>query len=275
MENNDYNINDEPNLPLDNNDQSSFGLPLDYFSSFEDKLRKKMDLEDELVNYPSLSAIKKNNAFSVPLNYFQESLNTIEIKSELVEFTKLQSINPLIQTNLEEDYLTQLKSSINYKIELVEELKEYKNLYAVNKENSFFVANSYFESLADSVKEKIHSRQQERESVLSKILELVFGKRLAFAFGLIAIFTLGIYFYKTTEPVIESSDCKTLACLERQEILSNTKAISNFDDDQLMDLVDVNSLNKQLNTTKENSNTKTEEKLNLDSITEEDLLEEL
>ena len=42
-----------------------------------------------------------------------------------------------------------------------------------------------------------------------------------------------------------------------------------------MDLVDVNSLNKQLNTTKENSNTKTEEKLNLDSISEEDLLEEL
>ena len=275
MENNDYNINDEPNLPLDNNDQSSFGLPLDYFSSFEDKLRKKMDLEDELENYPSLSAIKKNNAFSVPLNYFQESLNTIEIKSELVEFTKLQSINPLIQTNLEEDYLIQLKSSINYKIELVEELKEYKNLYAVNKENSFFVTDNYFENLSDTVKEKIHSKQLNRESVLSKILELVFGKRMAFAFGLIAIFTLGIYFYKTTEPVIESSDCKTLACLERQEILSNTKAISNFDDDQLMDLVDVNSLNKQLNTTKENSNTKTEEKLNLDSISEEDLLEEL
>ena len=197
MENNDYNINDEPKLPLDNNDQSSFGLPLDYFSLFEDKLRKKMDLEDELGNYPSLSAIKKNNAFSVPLNYFQESLNTIEIKSELVEFTKLQSINPLIQTNLEEDYLTQLKSSINYKIELVEELKEYKNLYAVNKENSFFVADSYFENLSDSVKEKIHSKQLDRESVLSKILELVFGKRMAFAFGLIAIFTLGIYFYKT------------------------------------------------------------------------------
>jgi hypothetical protein len=275
MKNNDYNINDEPSLPLDNNDQPSFGLPLDYFSSFEDKLRKKMDLEDELENYPSLSAIKKNNAFSVPLNYFQESLNTIEIKSELIEFTKLQSINPLIQTNLEEDYLTQLKTSINYKIELVEELKEYKNLFAVNKENSFFVADNYFESLADSVKEKIHSKQLDRESILSKILELVFGKRMAFAFGLIAIFTLGIYFYKTTEPVIESSDCKTLACLERQEILSNTKAISNFDDDQLMDLVDVNSLNKQLNTTKENSNTKTEEKLNLDSISEEDLLEEL
>ena len=44
MENNDYNLNDEPNLPLDNNGKSPFGLPEDYFSKFEDNLKKKIEL---------------------------------------------------------------------------------------------------------------------------------------------------------------------------------------------------------------------------------------
>ena len=43
MENKDYNFNDEPNLPLDHNDKNSFGLPSDYFSMFEAKLREKME----------------------------------------------------------------------------------------------------------------------------------------------------------------------------------------------------------------------------------------
>ena len=45
MESNDYNLNDEPNLPLNHNDKHSFGLPSDYFTSFEDKLRKKKKIE--------------------------------------------------------------------------------------------------------------------------------------------------------------------------------------------------------------------------------------
>ena len=98
---------------------------------------------------------------------------------------------------------------------------------------------------------------------------------MAFSFGLVAIVSLSVYFYNATEPIIESGDCKTLACLERQEILSNTKAISNFDEEQLMDLVDVNSLNKQLNTVKEKDNTINKETLNLDSISDDELLEEL
>ena len=39
MEPNDYNLNDESNLPSGHDDKNSFDLPADYFASFEDKLR--------------------------------------------------------------------------------------------------------------------------------------------------------------------------------------------------------------------------------------------
>lgn len=64
-----------------------------------------------------------------------------------------------------------------------------------------------------------------------------------------------------------------MACLERNEILNNNNVISNFDEEQLIDLVDVNSLNKQLNSKKENTETNT--KQNIDSISEDDILDEL
>ena len=79
MKNNDYNINDEPNLPLDNNDKSSFGLPSDYFSSFEDKLRKKIEWQDELSDYPSLSSVTKSNVFYVVFYPIKNAFNFVFI----------------------------------------------------------------------------------------------------------------------------------------------------------------------------------------------------
>jgi hypothetical protein len=70
MKNNDYNLNDEPNLPLDNNGKSPFGLPKDYFSKFEENIKKKIELENELQEFPVLSSIEKVKPFIVPLNYF-------------------------------------------------------------------------------------------------------------------------------------------------------------------------------------------------------------
>ena len=178
-------------------------------------------------------------------------------------------------TELEADYKQYLQSAINYKVELIDELKQYHTLYALDKINTFSVPDIYFKNVAERIKVNIFTVKVNNVSVLNTILDFVFGKKIAFAFGLVTIISLSIYFYKSPEKPLEIGDCKTLACLERQEILNNTKAISNFDEDQLIDLVDVKSLNKQLNTTKEkveNINTK---KLNFDSISDDELLEEL
>lgn len=276
MKNNDYNLNDEPNFPLDNNDKNLFGLPSNYFASFEDKLREKIELQDELEQYPVLSSIAKNNVFEVPCNYFISSENSLEYKTELDAYFILQSIKKLVFEGLEEDYKKQLQSSITHKIEIVEELKDYKLLYSLNKENSFVVSENYFEGVTTRVKERLFSVNEDRKSILDIVLDAIFGKAMAFSFGLCLIIGLSVFFYQAPESIIESGDCKTLACLERNEILNNNKVITNFDEDQLMDLVDVNTLNQQLNSKKESREevTKTDN-INLDSISADDLFDEL
>jgi hypothetical protein len=276
MKNNDYNLNDEPNLPLDNNDQNLFGLPSNYFASFEDKLREKIELQDELEQFPTLSSIEKNAVFEVPGNYFICNENSLEYKTELDAYFILQSIKKLVFEGLEEDYKKQLQSSITHKIEIVEELKDYKLLYSLNKENSFVVSENYFEGVTTRVKERLFSVNEDRKSIIDIVLDVVFGKAMAFSFGLCLIIGLSVFFYQEPESIIESGDCKTLACLERKEILNNNKVITNFDEDQLMDLVDVNTLNQQLNSKKESHEevTKTDN-VNLDSISEDDLFDEL
>lgn len=273
MKNNDYNLNDEPNLPFDNNGRNSFGLPEDYFSKFEDKLKKKLELENELQEFPLLSSIMKSEAFTVPVNYFESTENRVEYKAELEAYSKLKSFRKPVFAELEEDYKKQLEFTINHRIEIVEELKPYETLYSLDKVNSFVVSENYFENVVDRVKEKIYSVRERNKSILEIVLDIVFGKAMAFSFGLVLIVGLSVFFYKTPENIVESSDCKTLACLERNEILNNNKIITNFDEDQLMDLVDVNTLNKQLNSKKENTSANT--KQNMDSISEDDLLDEL
>ncbi len=274
MENNDYNLNDEPNLPLDNNDKNSFGLPSDYFESFEDKLRKKIESQEELNEFPILSSIPKNNLFTTPADYFVTLEKVLEIKVELSAYSKLQSVKAFVPSDLDSDYINHLQSIVNYKIELAEELKAYERLYAIDKVNPFFASDSYFESIAERVKDKIYSAKETKVSVLDLILDFIFGKKMAFAFGIVFIVSLSLFFYKSSEKPLEMGDCKTLACLERQEILNNNKVISNFDEDQLMDLVDVKKLNEQLNSKSEKTAT-SPDKLNMDSISEDDLVDEL
>ena len=273
MKNTDYNLNDEPNFPLDDNGKNPFGLPMDYFSKFEDNLKQKLELENELTEFPVLSSIQKTNAYLFPNSYFENTLNSIECHIELSNFSTLQSIKKPFYNALEVNYSGKFQIDINKKIDLIEELKNYETLYEVSKINAFIVSDTYFETFSDNIKEKICHLNEVKSSILNKISELIFGRAMAFSFGLTLIIGLSIFFYNSNKDISTISDCKTLACLEKQEILNNSKIISNFDEDQLMELVDVNSLNKQLNNKKEQV-TKTN-KHNIDSISEDDLLDEL
>lgn len=274
MEPIDYNLNDESNLPSGHDDKNSFDLPADYFASFEDKLRMKMEAQDELKEFPLLLSISKKNLFTVPPDYFTEAKKILELKTELSAYSKLQSIKPVVPTELDTDYTKQLHSSLQYKVELTEELKPYETLYSIDKVHPFVVSESYFETIAERVKDKIFASKEIKVSVLDSVLDFIFGKKTAFSFGIVTIICLAVYFYRSSEKPLEMGDCKTLACLERQEILNNNKVISNFDEDQLMDLVDVKSLDKQINSKKETTNSPSN-KINMDSVTDDDILDEL
>ncbi len=289
MKNNDYNLNDESNFPLDNNGKNAFDLPADYFSKFEDKLKRKMELENELSEFPVLSSIQKTNVFTEPANYFQSIENSLEYKTELASYPKLEVVKKPAFSDLTEEYKQQFQLALNYKVELAEELNAYQTLYTIDKVNPFVVSADYFESVGERVKDRIYSANETKISALTTILDFIFGKKLALSFILVLAIGASFYFNQTSEIIPEETtgDCKTLACLERQEILNN-KAITNFDEDQLIDMVDVNKLNEQLNSKKETSATsagsvttatksgkENNQTINLDSVNEDDLLDQL
>lgn len=274
MKNNEHNFDNDPKFPFDENGKNPFGLPSDYFSSFEDKLKKRLENENELSEFPLLSSIAKINSFSTPDNYFSISQNKLEHAAELASYISLLSIKQQVFSELDKNYVDAFKESLQSKIELVEELKAYNVLYTLNKEKSFIVPDNYFEDLSLRIKDRIHVAKQANVSLLDNVLDFLFGKKFALSFGLVIVIGLSIFFYQISKSNVELNDCQTLACLEKHDIL-NDKSISNFDEEQLMDLVDVNSLGKQLQKETLATDSLQQEEFILDNVDTDQLLEEL
>lgn len=261
------NFDKEPNLPFDENGKNPFELPQDYFSSFEEKIKKRLEAENELAEFPLLSSIKKTNSFETPLNYFV----TIESKIELASYTKLQSLDKLVLKDLDEDYLNHLNSSVKRKVELIDELVSYRTLYAIDKVNSFITEENYFENVTSRIKERVLVSKQRNNSVLDSILDFIFGGKIAVAFSVVVIMLVSVYLYKVSQNAVSINNCETIACLEKNEIL-NEQSVVGFDEEQLMDLVDVKTLDKQL---KMQTDTIPNEEFILENVNTDQLLEEL
>lgn len=268
-----HNFDSEPNFPFDNKGGNPFGLPSDYFASFEEKIKLRLELENELAEFPLLKSISKDPVFMIPVNYFTENHNSIEYQAELTSYPRLETIKKPVFNELEAEYIHSLNQSLDYKIELADELKSYQTLYDFDKINPFVVYEDYFETIASRVKEKIYLSRKQSVSVFDIITELIFGKKTAFAFTAIVLVGLSIYFYQSTKP-LPISHCETLACLEKQEIV-NHPSFSNLDDDQLIEMVNVKTLNKQLQSTISQSDSTQHEEYILDNVNTDQLLEEL
>jgi len=271
--NEEHNFDSEPNFSFENKEKNPFGLPSDYFASFEEKIKLKLELENELAEFPLLKSISKDPVFSIPVNYFKENHNSIEYQAELASYPNLETIKKRSFNELEAEYVVSFKESLDHKIELADELKTYHTLYHLDKTNPFVVSEDYFETVGVHVKEKIYSSHKQSVSVFDTITEFIFGKKTAFAFTAIAIVGLSIYVYQSTKP-LPISHCETLACLEKQEIV-NHPSFSNLDDDQLIEMVNVKTLDKQLQSTISQSDSTQHEEYILDNVNTDQLLEEL
>lgn len=252
----------------------AFGLPSDYFKLLENKIKHKLELEIELNECPALLAVPKEKTYTTPLNYFKKAANEIEYNIELSVYQKLTDSPKLIQPLLDDVYVAAFEQSITNQINFADELKSFKTLYLIDKANSFNIPMNYFEDLAGLIKEKIHTGQPENNLWRETFLNFIFNKKTGFA--LACILVVGLFVFVNKQNTVTSDlpgDCKTLACLEKREILTN-KTILNFDDEQLMELVDVASLNKQLNKL-ETPDTALVKKGNLNGVTDDDLLDEL
>jgi hypothetical protein len=245
----DQNSIEEENFLFGKNKELPFVVPGGYFESFAAILINKIEALEELREFATLSNIDKKTVFSVPENYFNSIENILEKESELEEFSVLNSISKQVLKPLSTQYTDELKASIIRKAKIADELKEYKTLYAIDKQNNFTVAPGYFDSVADDVKERVYANNDQKTSIFERILEIILKPKIAFAYSIAILLIAGSawYFNRNTHTMIEGSsgDCKTLACLEKNELLKE-KNIRDFDEDNLYEMVDVEQLDKQL-----------------------------
>ena len=244
-ENNNIEMEDE-NFMFGTNKEIPFSIPSFYFDSLSERIIYKIELAEEASEFSLLAGINKQSVFNVPENYFEGIENELEYKIESEALVELNKITKPVLKPLPEEYYNSLKENITNKIELADELRMYATLYAIDKQNSFEVSADYFDNVTDKIKEKIHTKSQTQLSIIEKIMMLVLKPKFGVAFGIVIITGIaGLFYINQQKTIIDSGDCKTLACLEKRDML-NDHTVREMDDDNLLEMVDVDKLDKQI-----------------------------
>jgi hypothetical protein len=234
--------NDDEEQFLSNIDKKQpFLLPNDYFNNLTEQLLNKIACEEELTDYKTLSNINKETNFRIPENYFENLKNKLEYKYEISNYKELEKISKNLLNKPSKDYFEKSENKIKHKLELESELQEFKTLNSLEKKNPFHVDIEYFE--------KRNQKQTEETKTKNKEILILLHPKLAIAASILLI-TGAIAFWKlnsNSETIIQPSDCKTLACLEKNELL-NEKNVEDFNDENLYEMVDIEALDKKLGT---------------------------
>jgi hypothetical protein len=254
----------ENNSP-ENNKSNPFGMPENYFDTFRSRMLLKIELTDELKEFKLLSGIEKKLPFVTPENYFAQA--GLESKVELAPYEKLIAVKKENSFITPELYFETARVATVNKIEVADELKEFVTLSNLEKQNAFAVPNAYFENLSHEIREKIFA-EKNKTGVFDNVLHIVFSKKTVYALAATLVLSLGLYFYNSTEKVV-TTDCGTLACLDRKDILKDNQLLP-LDEESLMEMVNVESLSKNLDKSLETATGKDAEKSSADKKEKED-----
>lgn len=243
---NKYDKFQEENFLSGQDKKNSFALPENYFNSFYARLLYRIENENELAEFKILAGAKRQLKFTVPKNYFSSLTGIIEYKYELSLFPELIKVAKPVLKPLSAEYFEAMEKKVMEQIELTSELKEFSVLSSIEKKNNFQLVPDYFENSTDEVKERIHAVNRYVPNIFDQLFSLLFKPQMAFALSFVFIigFTAVWYFNRNESPLLKS-DCKTLACLEKNELL-NENNIRDFDDENLYDMVDLEMLDEQL-----------------------------
>lgn len=241
-----HNINENPGLPEKKKPgEEGFGLPEGYFDSFTSRLFNRMDADNELAEFKLLSSVPKQNAFAVPENYFEAVSVRTEIKAELSSYERLATYRNVYEAVAPDNYFESFAERLQHRIELAEEIRAFAALSAIDKENCFVADEAYFESLAGKVKERIHSPQP--AGMIDWLQSIFFTRKLVYAFGLLLIVAVAVVYQNKKETETDpATDCGTIACLDKKEIMNSTY-LKNLDEESLIELIDVNAFSDSLN----------------------------
>ncbi len=265
------NLNGTDGVPFDGDRKNPFSSPEDYFDTFSQKLFAKIELEEELKDFPVLAALPKQQPFVVPGHYFE---NALEWQQELAAYPGLAQVPKPALINPGETYFEDLAGHVAGRVELAEELRPYATLYALDKQHGFKVEAAYFDDLATRVKERLYAPETTRASLFDTIIRLVLRPRVALAFGLALVLGISLFVYNRHPELTASGDCNTLACLEKSDLL-NDQTLHALDEESLIDAVNVKALDKQVSLHNNKPDSTVQEQYIIENVNTDQLMEEL
>lgn len=243
---NDYDNYPEENFLSNIERKNSFDYPEGYFETLSLRLLNRIEFENELEEYKTLATMNRQLKFSIPENYFNNLANILEYKLELSVYSELHKLRKQALSQPPAGYFETLDKNIIEKQEQALELEEFKILSSLKKKNSYTIEPAHFESQEQTAKDKYHQTQQPPSGIIRRISSTIFQPKLAIAASIAVILgTIVFWHISRSDSALQPGDCKTLACLEKHELL-NEKNINDFDDENLYEMVDVDELDKNV-----------------------------
>jgi hypothetical protein len=220
---------------------TGFVVPQNYFEVSEQNHINKIEAEVELKPFTIINEIKKATPFDVPANYFEENENKVSTHIEQLQYSHLAAIAKTNGIETDELFFEKQAQAIKEKIEREEEHSVFNTHAAIEKKNPFTISETYFNQNVNIVAEK--AIEGETKNRIGKTIQLNW-QSVAVAASVCGVLII-LYTSKPSVNKVMDTDCKTLACLEKKELL-NEHTLTELDEENLYDLVDVESLNKAM-----------------------------
>lgn len=227
-------MNEHENNPL-NSSQSDFGLPGGYFQRSALAIANKIEWQEEHRQFPLLLKNKGADGFSAPAGYFNRS----EARLELLDLEHLSAVSrqnsfAVPEHYFEEAELKSLESGLGLE---AQELAGFKMLNALPKRHPFKAPEGYFAAQA-----------QHTNALLAKEARVIRLRpsKAWYAAAAALMIALGFWAYHAYFRPVETGDCGTIACLDKQELI-NAKALENLENEELYELVNSKKLEEKLN----------------------------
>lgn len=248
-------------------DENNFALPEDYFQKSAAKIAAKIEWQEEHKAFPQLADHKAKattiaGGFVIPKNYF----STNETKLELSEYPLLKSLRIETGFSVPLNYFDELEvGELAQKlVDSENELNGLERLRLMNKENSFSVKEDYFSKNEAQVIDKL---------IVKNVARIIPLNWIRFVSGIAAllIVVLSYYTYRFYFAPVSLSDCGTMACVDKKELIKTTN-LENLEDEELYELVSPQKLEEKLGM---EGNKTTLEDSSLKNVSTEDLLDEI
>jgi hypothetical protein len=249
MSDNHINNNEEGKLLHGISRVYPFTLPDGYFDILPNRISARIESQGELKEFAFLSGIPKEQKFETPADYFEVAANDLECLFEVSSVPQFEKAKePKLEQAHLEDYFAALDRKMVERLEAADELKDYAKLRSIDKKNNFAFDPEYFETIADRVKERKYAEVNRQPSFIEKIFAHILRPKMALSYSMVMIIGAAVvWFYLGSQEKVISGDCKTLACLEKNELL-NEQNMNDFDSENLYEMVDVEDLDRQIST---------------------------